>query len=130
MNIFLAAATGRFRPTYGSCVLRRRETDIGVSNKQFKLSLNTHPGASVRWLALLFTDCEIDEGVHPLNEWIYTLGWVRGTASQLLCLSCVVGGARDGRFGSKVSQIGPKWDKSGDFSDQISVHLAPGRQMH
>ena len=37
---------------------------------------------------------------------------------------------RDGRFGSKVGQIGPKWDKSGAFSDQISVHLAPLRQMH
>ena len=33
-------------------------------------------------------------------------------------------------FGSKVGQTGPKWDKSGGFSDQISVHLAPGRQMH
>ena len=31
----------------------------------------------------------------------------------------------DGRFGYKVGQIGPKWDKSGAFSDQISVHLAP-----
>ena len=38
--------------------------------------------------------------------------------------------SRDGRFGSKVGQIGPKWDKSGAFSDQISVHLAQGRQMH
>ena len=37
---------------------------------------------------------------------------------------------RDGRFGSKVGQIGPKWDKSGAFSDQISVHLALLRQMH
>ena len=37
---------------------------------------------------------------------------------------------RDGRFGSKVGQIGPKWNKSGAFSDQISVHLAPPRQMH
>ena len=37
---------------------------------------------------------------------------------------------RDGRFCSKVGQIGPKWDKSGAFSDQISVHLARGRQMH
>ena len=35
--------------------------------------------------------------------------------------------ASDGRFGSKVGQIGPKWDKSGAFSDQISVHLAQGR---
>ena len=34
-------------------------------------------------------------------------------------------GIREGRFGSKVGQIGPKWDKSGTFSDQISVHLAP-----
>ena len=32
---------------------------------------------------------------------------------------------KDGRFGSKVGQIGPKWDKSGTFSDQISVYLAP-----
>ena len=31
---------------------------------------------------------------------------------------------RDGRFGSKVGQICPKWDKSRAFSDQISVHLA------
>ena len=42
----------------------------------------------------------------------------------------VLGRVRDGRFGSKVGQIGPKWDKSGAFSDQISVHLAQGRQMH
>ena len=34
------------------------------------------------------------------------------------------------RAGSKLSQIGPKWDKSGAFSDPISVHLAPLRQMH
>ena len=31
---------------------------------------------------------------------------------------------RDGRFGSKVGQIGPKWDKSGTFSDQTSVHFS------
>ena len=37
---------------------------------------------------------------------------------------------RDGRFGSKVGQIGPKWDKSGTFSDQISVHLAPSSQTY
>ena len=35
-------------------------------------------------------------------------------------------GSRDGRFGSKMGQIGPKWDKSGAFLDQISVHLARG----
>ena len=27
--------------------------------------------------------------------------------------------SRDGRFGSKVGQIGPKWEKSGALSDQI-----------
>ena len=32
--------------------------------------------------------------------------------------------SRDGRYGSKVGQIGPNWEKSGAFSDQISVHLA------
>ena len=37
---------------------------------------------------------------------------------------------RDGRFSSKVGQIGHKWDKSGAFSHEISVHLAPPRQMH
>ena len=31
---------------------------------------------------------------------------------------------RDDSFGSKVGHIDPKWDKSGAFSDQISVHLA------
>ena len=40
------------------------------------------------------------------------------------------GWTKDGRFGSKVGQIGPKLDKSGAFSDQISVHLAPLHQMH
>ena len=30
---------------------------------------------------------------------------------------------RDGRFGSKVGQIGPKWDKSGAFSDHIRSNL-------
>ena len=32
------------------------------------------------------------------------------------------------KFGSQVGQIGPKWDISGTFSDQISVHLTRGRQ--
>ena len=32
----------------------------------------------------------------------------------------------DGRFGSKMGQFGPKLDKSGAFSDQISVHMARG----
>ena len=32
------------------------------------------------------------------------------------------------RFGSKVGQIGPKCDKSGSFSDQISEHLGSARQ--
>ena len=37
--------------------------------------------------------------------------------------------SRDGRFVSKVDQIGPKWDESGAFSDQMSVHLAWGRNL-
>ena len=32
---------------------------------------------------------------------------------------------KDVRFRPKVGHIGPKWDKSGAFSDKISVHLAP-----
>ena len=36
---------------------------------------------------------------------------------------------RDGRFGSKVSQISPKWDKSGTSSNQISVHLARSEKV-
>ena len=47
-----------------------------------------------------------------------------------VCQTLTTPGDRDGRFVSKVGQIGPKWDKSGAFSDQISVHLARGRQMH
>ena len=38
--------------------------------------------------------------------------------------------SRGARFAYKVGQIGPKWEKSGAFSDQISVHFARGRQMH
>ena len=32
------------------------------------------------------------------------------------------------RFDSKVGQIGPKWDKSGTYSDQISVHFGSESQ--
>ena len=56
-----------------------------------------------------------------LNE---SVDWgASGTGSFPVLWVCDVRG--DGRFGSKMGQIGPKWDKSGAFSDQISVHLAP-----
>ena len=32
------------------------------------------------------------------------------------------------KLGPKMGQIGPKWDKSGTFSDQISVHF--GAQLY
>ena len=32
------------------------------------------------------------------------------------------------RFGPKMGQIGPKWEKSGSFSDQISVHFGADPQ--
>ena len=31
--------------------------------------------------------------------------------------------SRDIKFGPKESQIGPKWDKFGTFSNQISIHF-------
>jgi len=37
----------------------------------------------------------------------------------------VLSDTRNVRIGLKVGQIGPKWDKSGTFSDQISVHFWP-----
>ena len=52
--------------------------------------------------------------------------WLSLQSTQI----CELVDGRDGRFSSKVGQIGPKWDKSGAFSDQISVHLALPRQMH
>ena len=36
----------------------------------------------------------------------------------------------DTRFGPKVGQIGPKWDKSGKFSDQIQYILAHRAKMY
>ena len=30
---------------------------------------------------------------------------------------------RDLKFGAKLSQFAPKWDKSGAFSNQISIHF-------
>ena len=50
-----------------------------------------------------------------------------GTASRNL------GGrstGRGARFGSKVGQISPKWDKSGIFSDQIQYIFAHGVKMY
>ena len=40
----------------------------------------------------------------------------------------ISGFVSDARFGCKVGQIGKKWDKSGTFSDQISVHFGALRQ--
>ena len=34
------------------------------------------------------------------------------------------------KFGPKVGQIGPKWDKSGKFSDQIQYILARCAKMY
>ena len=34
------------------------------------------------------------------------------------------------RFGHKMGQIGPRWDKSGTFSIQITVHLAQRAKMY
>ena len=46
---------------------------------------------------------------------------------NLKYLLVIIHTIRAGRFGSKLDQIGRKLDKSGAFSDQISVHLAlPG----
>ena len=36
--------------------------------------------------------------------------------------------SRHVRIGLKVSQIAPKWDKSGTFSDKISVHFGSESQ--
>ena len=33
------------------------------------------------------------------------------------------------RFKPKVSQMGPKWDKSNTFSDQISVHFGSASHL-
>ena len=57
------------------------------------------------------------------GEFAQVFLWRKGRERGVNC--CLLWG-RDGRFGSKVGQIGPKWDKSGAFSDQISVHLAHG----
>ena len=35
----------------------------------------------------------------------------------------------DAKFGTKVGQIGPKWDKSETFSDQISVHFGVSQNV-
>ena len=42
----------------------------------------------------------------------------------------VRGACRDARFGPKVSQIYPKWEKSGTFSEQISVHFSRWVKMY
>ena len=70
--------------------------------------------------------------IHRRNG-LFTQGCYLGpTWSKLvpyLTLQCSLVETRDGRFGYKVSQIGPKWDKFGAFSDQLSVHLAPMRHL-
>ena len=38
-------------------------------------------------------------------------------------LEFIAPGIWDVGFGFKMGQIGSKWDKSGTFSDQISVHF-------
>ena len=36
---------------------------------------------------------------------------------------CVLGSSRGVRLGPKLGEIDPNWDKSGTYTDQISVHF-------
>ena len=47
-----------------------------------------------------------------------------------LCVAHMVVCNRVVRFGPKVGQIDPKWDKSGKFFRSDSVHLARLSQMY
>ena len=70
---------------------------------------------------------------HTATPWVTQPLQSVTAASPVLSLNllncCCFRYSRDGRFVSKVGQIGPKWDKSGAFSDQTPVHLAlfPGQ---
>ena len=56
-------------------------------------------------------------------HFVKNIKFVCQVVSMIVIVSVRLFQGRDGRFGSKVGQIGPKRDKSGAFSDQISVHL-------
>ena len=43
--------------------------------------------------------------------------------------STYTGPLSEARVGPKVGQIGPKWDTSGTFSDQIPVHFGSMRML-
>ena len=49
-------------------------------------------------------------------------------ASRTSLLGRKVYKARDIRFSPKVGQLSHKWDKSGSFSDQISVHFGSSKK--
>ena len=58
----------------------------------------------------------------------FTLTWL--DISTDICHSRDVTGSTVTRIGPKVGQIGPKWDKSGKFSDQIQYILAHRAKMY
>ena len=58
----------------------------------------------------------------PCRPLTITANWYRlPDCNQLIEVRVMATLHQDGRFGSKLGQIGPKWDKSEPFSDQISV---------
>ena len=70
-------------------------------------------------LIVLKTDFKKSEGCHLLLP-IYPVLPQSASRVYRVC-------ARDGRIGSKVGQIGPKWDKSGTLTDQILVYFGSPR---
>ena len=64
-------------------------------------------------------------GLMATSDHVCGLQTWRTSLGHVMCL-----GIRDVRFGSKVAQIGPKWEKSGAFSDQIQYILARRAKMY
>ena len=64
---------------------------------------------------------QIDVAKMCCDEDVCVWSYWSGAQSRLWSGAMYIG---DGRFGSKVGRIGPKLDKSGTFSDHISVHFS------
>ena len=68
-------------------------------------------------------------GVNESNKYSILPGSIVATINNIFMRFCIISCfIRDFRFGPKVAQIVPKWDKSGTFSYKITVQFGSASQ--
>ena len=110
---------------FGSSRILSTEQNVRTYQKKKKKNYTSDPVIHVRFGQ---KGVRLVEKTDKLNVGVFSVPMLFLFNLAQMCLklcryltALVQSQTRDGRFGSKVGHFGPKWDKSGTFSDQISV---------